>query len=164
MKLTQWTINSLALLALATSALGASINDRNRWTSRDKMLEALKNPKSPAHSVDLPQVDVKGAELKGREVPVRGLSTKPMSSAPGVTTVDEKQVEIKHREVSTHESTMHATPVSNFTAKRAPVQNKTGVDTPKMYATDSAPIPSRRIQVRSPEGLEELRKQLNREH
>ena len=42
------------------------------------------------------------------------------------------------------------------------VADKVRADTSKMYAVDRAPIPSRRIVVASPEGLEELRKQLNR--
>jgi hypothetical protein len=164
MKLTHWTINSLGVLALASSVFAGSVNDRNRWTSRDKILDAMKNPKSSNQSVDLPQVDVKGAAIKGREVPVRDLSTRPTASVREVTTVDQKKVEIKRRDVSTYDSTLRTAPMSNFAAKRAPASDGKRADVSKMYAVDSAPIPSRRIVVSSPEGLEELRKQLNREH
>jgi hypothetical protein len=162
MKRSQWTIGCFALLAFASSALAASVNDRSRWTSVDKIRETFNNPKSPGRKVEMPTVDMKGAEIKGREVPMRELSTRPAPGMREVTTVDQKNVELKRRDVSTYDTAVRGTSVNNFTAKRAPVSEKMRPDTAKMYATDSAPIPSRRIVVASPEGLEELRKQLNR--
>ncbi len=162
MKWSQWTIGCLALLVLASSALAASVNDRSRWTSLDKIRNAINNPKSPSRTVDTPTVDVKGAPIKGREVPVRDLSARPTPGMRDVTTVDQKNAELKRRDVSTYDTPVRGTSVGNFTAKRAPVAEKMRAETAKMYATDSAPIPSRRIQVNSPEGLEELYKQLNR--
>jgi len=158
----QWIAGCLALLAFAASALARSVNDRSRWTSLEKIQDAIKHPMSPGNTVDMPKVDVNGAEIKGREVPMRDLSTRPTPGMRGVTTVDQQNVELKRREISTYDTPLHATPVGNFTAKRAPVADKMRGDSSKMYAVDRAPIPSRRIVVASPEGLEELRKQLNR--
>jgi len=162
MKLTQWTIGCLALLAFASSALSASVNDRSRWTSLDKIRDAINNPRSPGRTVETPTVDMKGAPIKGRDVPLRDLSTRPTPGMREVTTVDQKSVDLKRRDLSTYDTPVRGTSVGNFTAKRAPVADKMRPDTAKMYATDSAPIPGRRIQVGSPEGLEELHKQLNR--
>jgi len=162
MKLTHWTIGGIALLALATSANAGSVNDQRHWTNFDKIRDAINNPMSPGQAVDLPTVDVKGVEIKGREVPMRDLSARPTTGMRDVTTVEQKSVDVKRREISIYNTTLRGTPVSNFTAKHASIANGMHSDASKMYAVDHAPIPSRRIVVASPEGLEELRKQLNR--
>jgi hypothetical protein len=162
MTLKNWTIGSLAFLAVVTCAPAGSVNDRSHWTSIEKIRDAIRNPISLGGKVEMPKVDMKGTEINGREVPMHDLSTRPRLGVRGVETVEQNNVELKRREVSTYGTAMRATPVGNFTGKRAPMADKINTDASKLYSVDRAPIPSRRIVVATPEGLEELRKQLNR--
>lgn len=157
------SISLLIAAALVSNALAGTINDPNRWTSRDKILDAMKNAKSPGKSVELPTVELKGAPVKQREVPVCDLSKRPTPARREVSTVDQPKVDLKRQEVSVFDTPVRATPTSNFTAKRVTLPGAVRSDMARPYPVEPAPIPNRRIQVRSPEGLEELYKQLNRQ-
>lgn len=150
------------VLLLVASAQAGSVNDRGRWTSLDKIREVMTNRTAAATAVNLPKVEIKSAEIKGRSVPTRDVSTRPTPGIRDVNTLDRKNVELKRREVSTYETATRPTPVSNFTGKRPAVAEKMRPEPSNTYAVDAAPIPERRIRVNSPEGLEELRRQLNR--
>ncbi|MCX7886986.1 MAG: hypothetical protein N3B01_07010 [Verrucomicrobiae bacterium] len=154
-----FVIGTAALLA---SGRAATINDPNRWTSRDKILNAMKNAQSPGGTVELPTVELKGADIKRREVPVRDFTQRAAVTKREVETVQSPKVPLKRHDVPIHDTPVRLPPSSNFTAKRYVLADKTRPYPTKPYPVERAPIPARRIQINSPEGLEELREQLGR--
>jgi len=160
---TRCLLSALLLAAAASSVFAGSVNDRSRWTSVDKIREAFNNPASSVGTVETPTVDVNNKDIgKSREVPLRGMTTTETPGMRDVGTVEQKNVDIKQHGVSVSETGVHPSPLTNFTTRRAPTGNNFAAASSAMRAVDRAPTTARRIQVSSPEGLEELKKQLNR--
>jgi hypothetical protein len=162
MKSARGFIFGCAIAVWAASAHAGSVNDRSKWTSLDKIRNAFNNPTSPGATVHTPTVPVDGATFKTHDVPMRGLNSAPAPRMHETGVVDSKQVDIKRRDISVRDAGVRTTAMTNFTGKRAPVSDRVYADAARVQAVNAAPISSRRIHVGSPEGLEELRKQLNR--
>ena len=156
-------ISGIAVLLLLANANAATINDQSRWNGMDKAKKAFANPTSPDQKVKLPTVNVKDSPIKGRAVPTRELPTTATPSQREVKTVESKNVDLKQRELSVRDTTVRSTAKTNFTSRRADRSfSAVRPESSQVNAANPAPINQRRIVVRTPEGLEELKKQLNR--
>ena len=162
MKLTHWTICSLIIVAAASFANAGTVNDNSRWTGLDKFRESIAHPLSPGSTVDMPTVDVHGAEIKSHSVPMRDLSTSPTPAQRELKTVGSKNVDVNRRELSTRDTEVRDMPQTNFTAKRSSLFDQVRSESYNRSPVNPAPVTKRRIVVSSPEGLEELKNQLNR--
>lgn len=112
--------------------------------------------------VDLPTVNVKGTEIKGYAVPMRGAAATRTFNQRELNTVEQKSVDIKRRDVSTLDMSVRSKPQTNFAAKRSSISTQPYPDAAKLSTVGAAPVTKRRIIISTPEGLEDLKNQLNR--
>jgi hypothetical protein len=151
----------LGAALLVARADAGSVNDASRWTSRERIRDALANPLAPATKVDMPTVDKKYAPMKGFGVSLRGINAAPTPSKRELNTLDQNTVELKQHEVSIRETNVRSGLQTNFTAKRAAVSERLP-DGIKIVRSTKAQIPDRVIYANTPGGIEELKEQLNR--
>lgn len=155
-------IASVVVTAFLSRADAGSTNDVRRWTNIEKIQNAINKPSTPGSTVELPTVNVKGAEVKGYAVSPRDVAATKALNQRELKMLAQKKVELKRREISSLDAPVRSMPKVNFTAKQAALSDAVRPESHDRRTMEEAPVTKRRIVVNSPEGLEELKKQLNR--
>lgn len=151
----------LGVTILVARADAGSVNDVSRWTNRERIQNALADPLASSTKVDMPTVDMKSAPMKGFGVSLREINEAPAPSNRELNTLDKSTVELKQHEVSVREMNVRSGLQTNFTSKRAAVSEKLP-DGIKVVRSTKAKVSDRVIYTNTPEGMEELKEQLNR--
>jgi hypothetical protein len=125
----------------------------NAWAQLVKPIDYSKIADIDTKSATLPTLN-----LNSQTEPSRTLSVLPMSDKqPELKQLQQNQLDLNNVDFSFINS--RVLPQQNFTAKRAVVSDQL-LDQP-FIKTDKAPITSRQIKAYTPQGTEELKKQLS---
>ncbi len=152
----------LGVALLSASVHAGSIDDRSRWTSRERISNAFANPNFSGNKVNMPTIDMKGAPVKGFGVPLREIDARSTPSMRDINTLDQRTVELKRRDFSTRDVSIRNSPLTNFTAKRATANDRLPPDVKLRLREPRAPVNERVISTSTPDGQRELKEQLNR--